>query len=308
MLRSEIIEAGHKVISALQFSGVQDVLRDVVHERGGRDLDSRRVVGALRQFAVASANFTEREIRILRIFDLEDLLKDEYWTEILERERGVAVVHNTYYKINQMLEILPNFLDLLHRASDLPPAPASRGGPERTDAAHEGAGPVIPPKRLTVILPETEGHLSTPKRVVMLMDSIEGLYHSAATLENLSPSDLAVAACDSGSDKSFDFTGISRIIESLRSILLEAYQCAIFWRERQFSERIKLVSESLPILSQIKSLEETNHLDQSKAELLRRQITDNISKFLQTGGRTPEMEQQSHFEPSALLRAQTHNQ
>jgi hypothetical protein len=49
---------------------------------------------------------------------------------------------------------------------------------------------------------------------MMILEAIETLYEAVVILDDgPSASDLLIVSCDSGSDKVFDVTGISRILE-----------------------------------------------------------------------------------------------
>jgi hypothetical protein len=143
------------------------------------------------------------------------------------------------------------------------------------------------------------------KRLMMVLESMETLYEAVCTLDAgvSSTSDLLVVACDSGSDKVFDFTGISRILEKVESILVGAWDRIVFYRERQFAERIKLVTSTLPILEELSQLEKNRSLSREDVEIIRRKITKGVSQFLETGGRIPAMEERAQFEPAKLLQA-----
>jgi hypothetical protein len=86
-------------------------------------------------------------------------------------------------------------------------------------------------------------------------------------------------------------------------ILLDAWDRIVFFRERQFSERLKLVTEALPVLVEIDEMERRNRMPREQAQILRQNITTGVSLFLETGGRIPSMEERTHFEPAKLLQA-----
>ena len=57
-----------------------------------------------------------------------------------------------------------------------------------------------------------------------------------------------VIACDSGSDKSFDFLGVATVIECVKELILSLWNRVIYFSEYRMSERIKLVAEALPVI------------------------------------------------------------
>jgi len=113
-----------------------------------------------------------------------------------------------------------------------------------------------------------------------------------------------VAASDSGSDFSFDLLGNAKVIQQLKETLLSMWDRVVFYREFQASERMKLVGEALPLISDVNEMETSGKIGKEQAELLRRQISGNLDKFMQSGAIIPEMQERSHYEPRALLAPQ----
>jgi len=128
------------------------------------------------------------------------------------------------------------------------------------------------------------------------------LYDSCGTVKKQSSSDLAILACDSGSDKAFDFLGAAKIIEMVKEIILSFWDRVVFFREKKQSERLKLVAESLPIIDEIGSLESQQKLSREQAELLRRNIIKGTNKFISVGAVIPEIEETTVYEPRKLLK------
>jgi len=108
-------------------------------------------------------------------------------------------------------------------------------------------------------------------------------------------------ACDSGSDKSFDFTGVPQIIEQTKGIIIEIWDRVIFYRERKHAERVKVIAESLPILSKISEMVEKRAISPEEVEILKRQIVAGSTKFVDSGSMIPELRGISRFDPAQLL-------
>jgi hypothetical protein len=126
------------------------------------------------------------------------------------------------------------------------------------------------------------------------------LYDSFAEIYQESSSELIVLACDSGSDKSFDFMGAAKVVECIKDTLLALWDKVIFFRERQFSERLRLVTESVSALT---ALDDVNMPPEGK-EKIKRQITEGLSAFFTTGCIIPEIEEKSTFNPRVLMAAE----
>ena len=62
-----------------------------------------------------------------------------------------------------------------------------------------------------------------------------------------------------------------------------------------------MIAKSLPILDQIAELKESGKLDPEKAELIRRQVIDSITKFARAGVTIPEIEEYTVYNPRQLM-------
>jgi hypothetical protein len=190
-----------------------------------------------------------------------------------------------------MTRELPQIIELFRRQSD-PPAIIT----EKNDA-----DVTSPPNIITIVLNEENNKTSSPRRLVDAIESISIIYSVFAEIDGLSGNDLVVLACDSGSDKSFDFTGVPQIIEQTKDFIFGVWDRVILHRERKHSERVKIVAESLPLLGTITEMVDGSKLSAEQGELLKRRIIDGATKFLDTGAIMPELKKASHFEPQALL-------
>jgi hypothetical protein len=249
-----------------------------------------------------SRQFGEVETKIMGILELGLIVDTQFWAGLLRLKNKdesippnmMAQAHSLYFDAQRSLEFVPKIIELLRRDSDPPTKIIEEMRADLASVAATQSG------QLTVILPEIEGRFSSPKRLTMVLESVESLYEAAAIMENLAPSGLIVASCDSGSNKIFDFKGVRKLVSSVQSMLVEAWERYIYYREKQFSQRLKLVSESIPILAKIAEIEED--IGREKAEILRSKITAGVLMFFETGSRIPNMNAHSHFEPAALLR------
>jgi hypothetical protein len=297
MLRSEIIRAAHNVVAALRESKVLAAFDIPLSSRPDRK--SSGLLEAFQKYSLMSSLFSRTEIEIIEKLGLNELNQTEFWTKMFEESterpsspQARSELRKTYISISNALGFLPKFIALLQRPADLLPDDHLETQPKNAPSG----------RFLKVILPEGRGRLSSSRRLIMILEAIEILYGAVAALDGESTvSDLIVVSCDSGSDKVFDFTGISRILEKIESILLQAWDRIVFYRERKFSERVKLVIETLPLLAEINQLEQEQKIGQEQAQILRDNITKGVTMFLETGGRIPQMDAQSRFEPANLL-------
>ena len=143
--------------------------------------------------------------------------------------------------------------------------------------------------------------LSRPARLVNVLESIELLFQSCAIIIERPTEVVTVVACDSGSDKSFDFLGAARVMELVKDIILSMWDRIIFYRELKVAERIELIGKSLPVMDMIGVLQQEQKLGPEQAELLRRNILSGVTKFIESGATIPELEQRSHFSPGQIM-------
>lgn len=157
-------------------------------------------------------------------------------------------------------------------------------------------------KLLSVLVIEEPGRFSTAERLSQVLISIGLLYEACATIEGLSPQELSVVACDSGSDKSFDLLGVAKAIDSVKDIIVSIWDRVVFFKERKMETQIELIGKSLPIIDYIGQLEQQNKLGPEEAEILRRKVTEGASKFVRCGAIIPEIEERAaSYNPRILM-------
>ena len=171
---------------------------------------------------------------------------------------------------------------------------------QQVNAASDKESPYSGKEILSVILIEGRD-LSRPARLVNVLESIELLFQSCAVLTETPSESVTVIACDSGSDKSFDFLGAAKVMEALKEVILSLWDRIVFYRELQIAERLELVAQSLPIMEKIGILEQEKRLGREQAELLRRDVLSGVTKFVESGATIPELEERAHFSPRLLL-------
>lgn len=148
-----------------------------------------------------------------------------------------------------------------------------RTKPHRQAPAREGAGK---PRSdglavLSVIVIE-ERQLSTPERLILTLESVDGLYRACAQILGEFETSIAVSACDSGSDKSFDFLGIASVVVCVKEVVLSFWDKVVYFREDKTGRRLELIAESLPILERVAKMREStpsslNELSSSSGRL-----------------------------------------
>jgi hypothetical protein len=241
-------------------------------------------------YTLAADHFNEAGKEVAKRLGLEVLLSSEFWGRVLFRTTEGPTdssVIEIYQGVVFIQNGLPHLLSVLEQESD-----TLRG----RDGDKKKSSPIF-----TVLLPEESEQHSNPQRIADLMLAVSSIYEGLAVMKRQSETTLSVISCDSGSDKSFDFLGLANVVEDLKEILLGLWDRVVFYRELQVGQRLELVAQSLPVLEQVKTLQENGSLEREQAELVRRRIIDGCTKFLNCGAVIPEMEDRSHFSPRILI-------
>lgn len=294
MLRSSIIQGCHNVLHALTESGFADMASSK-DPQSGETLKENvgNLIEASMKYRVFSSNFGEGEKDISKIMSL-DHLGDHQWlaTMVGELSEGMPIgFSDMRYNVNFSTRHIPKFINLLE-PKDITAEFYEKDRNKRLEKEYSG---------ITIILIEEEGQSSSIKRLILALYSVESLYEVCSKVEKQPNSNLTMVACDSGSDKSFSFTGFSAAVERLKDTIILIWERAVFYKEMQGSHRIKNIAESLPILKEISEMHENDNLSAEEAEILKRQTINSVTQFLEAGIITPEISEMTSFNPRQLL-------
>jgi hypothetical protein len=213
MLRLEIIEAVKKVNKALSDSHLREAIE--ISLRSHRDTPKEEttflseILISLNAFSIFASRFGEHENKILDIFGLTKITRSSQWSKMINREISHDLIE-IYDNIRFTENHLPQILKLVEQKY----IDSFKEHPEQIPEQLSGKS------ILSVIILEESDNFSTPKRISEVLESITSLYQVYATLDNTSPDDIGVIACDSGSDKSFDFLGAAKVIEGVKDLIL----------------------------------------------------------------------------------------
>ena len=291
MRRTEIVEAVNRVLGAMKDSGMTELF-EILLGHGGRDVDKKKVLPAFGRYNDLSKGFGAAERQIISDLGLDGLHRTEFWTALMVDD---DLQNADNYAVSQSIRFaeqhLPKILKLLSRETDT----AASGAKEEGEELKEDLA------LLSVIVIE-EVQLSTPARLVLVLESIAGLYDACAEILGEIDADLAVSACDSGSDKSFDFLGLAKIVDCVKEVLLSFWDKVIYFREDKTGRKLELIADSLPILERIAEMRESDSIDPSRAEIIKRLVIDSVSKFSEAGVTIPEIEDFTYYNPRQLMK------
>lgn len=292
MRRTEIIDGVKQVVDALMDSKLLPSLGSIINSPRSDKLvrdQTPEILGGLRRYALFAHQYNGAAKTVAEIMELSDLENEILWAELLSPE-NFRTMYETYSRIRFAIERLPSLARLIEQDS-LKKVNTS------AESRDHGEGMRI----LSVIVFEEKNTYSSPIRLAMALESINHFYTACALMEGESPSTLSVVACDSGSDKSFDFLGLAKVMECVERIIGTIWDRLVFYKERQFDERLNLVSKSLPIIEHISGMEEQKQIDPELAAILKRNVFDGANKFIQSGAAISELEGRALNPPRALL-------
>jgi hypothetical protein len=289
VLRSEIVRGLNNLLQALEKSRVPVIVEGVYRDlaRAPGETKTIDVLQAYQSFMLAyNSQFTEVERTVLNTLDIAEFADNEWWTMLImasspgpKAPEASSAIGRPLYRLRFVIDYLPTVISLLEQKTE--------------DVAARG--------RLVVVLPEEGGKLSSPARVIASLEAVNTLYEAFADIGKQPSTDLVLLSCDSGEDKVLVFAGLPDLITKVRTTLLEIWRNAIYYRERKFAERLELIAKALPILNELNVLEEQMQIAKEKAELLRRDILDGATKFIESGSSIPEMSDMSLYVPRQLL-------
>lgn len=291
MRRLELVNGIDEVLRAIKTARVDQVLEKVVRASGGEDESlGTEFFEAFQIYSGHTSQWSAAAHQIAMILGLSNLMEARFWSGVSKRGfEATDVSSSIHFTVNQ----LPKLVELLRQE-----------GLHGTDRETSDDGESDPQfGLLSLVLLEGEHEFSKPQRFIDALTSIDDLYQACAGVLVVPGTDLSVVACDSGSDKSFDFLGTATVMTSLKQLILELWDRVIFYRDHKIEQRFGLIAESLPILEKIGELRDTNSVSSEQAELLKRKVIDGATKFLSCGATIPEIEERTNYDPRVLMTA-----
>ena len=290
MLRKDLRRAAEKVLQALEATGFALLFEALMASRDKPDRSG--FLPAFSEFVRLYERFGEEEKELISILDIGFLHDAKFWTTLMTTDDFRAQdIYEHFQSIRFAQEHLPKVLSLVARESDQISEAKKKGEKPKANGLSQLS--------ITVI---EERQQSSPERLVLALQSIDGLYRACAQVMDESEDDLCVIACDSGSDKSFDFLGVAKIVESVKQVILSFWDRVVYFREDKTERRLDLIAQSLPILDQIASMKDSGKLEPERAELIKRQVIDSVTKFANAGITIPEIDKFTVYNPRQLMK------
>lgn len=288
MRRSEIIEGVNQVIDAIDESSIIKTYKSIfTAQKSSRNVPELML--SFKVYAIAAHNFNSAARRIASILELDFLEDPALWAAVADTTSRVS--SRGLEKVVFAKNNLPQIVKLLDR--------------EYSNLNKDNSEPIISNgkemKTLSVTVFESGNIFSSPQRLVNVLESVDTFYTACAFMNDESPDTLSVVACDSGSDKSFDFLGVAKVIECVTQLIENLWDRVVFYREKQLDVRLDLINKSLPIYEKISELQQGEKIERELAERLRRNISDGVNKFIESGASIPEIDVRSTYSSRSLL-------
>lgn len=293
MRRVEIIDSIVRVQNALSKSGLTTTVIGRLTEREGKET-GKILLQALRDYSLLIKDFGTAEKQITKILQLDILEDIDFWVHAVTRPEDPPVMHTLYNRLGFVEENLSKFIKLLETDA----IQAARETSDKAPTDREGRSV------LSVIVIENPKQLSRPTRLINILESITLLYEANAILLNVPSESLSVIGCDSGSDKAFDFLGLANVMENIKDVILSLWDRIVFFREQQVAVRNDLILESLPIVERIAALQGNGSLEPEQAAILKRNVIQGCTKFMDSGAIIPEIQSHTSHNPRLLMRPQ----
>lgn len=288
MLRTEMNAGLKNILDALEKSEVSEVLESAVRREG--NIEKNVALGAYVRYMQLFQKFGRVERSLLKTLDLESIHEIGLWATIIASDESSSRtdIHQVYNNMRFFQNHVPKILHLLERETDT--------WPEKAGAAGQAELAM-----LNVIVIEDK-KTSAPSRIVLMLEAVQGLYEAAAAVVEQPLGDLCLVSCDSGSDKSFDFLGLAKIVQCVKEVVLSFWDKVVYFREDKTGKRLELIATSLPILESISDMKDAGKIESERAEILRRQVIQSVTKFAEAGVTIPEIEGFTTFNPRQLMR------
>lgn len=294
MRRDNLIKSLLGVSQALIESGAQDIFMYLVRTGGsGKEspYPAKFYNDALRgysKFMLHYANFSVEEKLVLKEFGLEILALSETWLTGKTPDGKKTFT----YLIRMTIDSIAITIRLLQRETDKREIVV--------DAVENNKAKSFDTKKLTFIIPEGEVPSLTLKELSLITSDIESIFQAIIKLEGAGPSELVVAALDSGSEKSIDVAGIASAIDKLSGFLLEAWDRIRFARSSKVRVSIKAASEGLTLLNELSAAREKGSISPEEAEKLKRVVLKGVDELFSKGVYTKEMQESVPVRPNQL--------
>ena len=277
-MRREVLQvAVERIVDDLQTSGIADMLQEgVTNYNGGRPKENQQdwiSLECITEYINAVRSYNKVESEILSILSIDELSYTAFWQSSM-REFEPQKFFPLGSRVRQVLSFLPRIMHLLDREYD-----------HKENRPVDDNGVSVQ----TVVLSDEGESLSSPDRLIELLRSIQEIYSVLASIDGVPSESLAVVGMDSGSEKSFDFLGVARLMHELRETLQSAYNMIAFHKQNVTMKNLQVAGESLAVIAKIGKLQQSQVISEEEAARLKYSLYAGVERFTCTGAYIPEM-------------------
>ncbi len=297
MRRSTLQSATTKISDDIVSCDLLPFFEKLMESRhSGQKEDDDNSVSAMkvfRDYSIATSNYSKEQHAICEILGIDSLQHTNFWDYLYKKNSALtAEVYNMYQNLKLAADTLPKILNLIRQDYVEEVKTQSADIPEQLKGK----------SLLTVIITEDDKQFSNPTRLVSTLNAISDLYSVVATIEKENENELIVMACDSGSDKSFDFLGLDKVIREVKEMIIAIWDRIVFHRHHQVNENLSLILDTLPIIEKIEELKNNKTIEKEQAELLKRKAISGVTQFIEVGAIIPELDTVSSHSPRQLMK------
>lgn len=296
MRREALLSYIDNIVTDISETGISAMLDNIVERfqtvQNGKDTSPALDLQVISTYFSKYQNYSDGEKYIIDVLGIDQAADMRFWQNSLS-DLDVTSIYTLRSKVRLALDLLPRIMILL-----------SRSYAEQVDDRHSPRSVVDGTEIQTVILTDEGDALSTPDRLIDVLQSVREIYKAVAIIEGHSPDGIAVVGLDSGSEKSFDFLGMAKVMQEVRALFEFLYTSIAFHRQNASLKNLSVVAEAIPLIQKVEKLRVDKALDEEGASRIKRALINNLEKFASAGAYTPEMKRAVGNSPALIMQSQ----
>ncbi len=292
-MRREVLQAGlRQILIDLEESGMSEMLEKmalILRNPGKAEnpLDWFNF-SVITSYISKVQTYNDAEKHVFSILGLTSVADPLFWQgQLKDYEAGTC--YDLFQKVQRSNQIILPILSLLDRDyNDLGKNESFLGDDVLVQ---------------TVILSDEGGQLSSPMRIVELITAVQQIYAVIAEADGISDASLAIVGMDSGSEKSFDFLGLARLMHEFRETVQMVYNMITFHKQNVTLKNLQVAGEAMAVVGKIAKLEKSKAISEDDASRMKQRLFAGLERFSATGAYTQEMDA-PHLPPALAMRPQ----
>lgn len=268
MRRRKALEAVYQLIRIIRNSNPKKGVEQTLNQN-----DASPAIRALHTLTEQKENLKEEGKCTLEIMGPEfDIFDRNFWEDLIKNPENPALADEKVKKIEdtiRVLEIVKELLDF------------------ETPSEPEGAD------TLTVILASGQDKARTVSEVEKALAGVRGLYGIYNELHDLPDRDPTLLSADTGTEISFEISGIAQAIGWVRETVAMIWNQLLMSDIQRSKATIETIKEGLPAFKRINNMEENEEISRERAEKLRRSVTSSITKITESRAVTEKLQERT---------------